>query len=73
MPPFIRYLQSIPQIHLLGFIATNEHCVQNIMEATLRRGLEPVNEAEDSRNQCLSVSEFWWRPEASLQVHSLGT
>jgi len=43
------------------------------MEITLWKGLEPVNEAKDSRNQCLSVSEFWWRPEASLQVLSLGT
>jgi len=35
------------------------------MEITLRKGLESVNEAEDSRNQCLSVSEFWRRPGAS--------
>jgi len=37
------------------------------MEITLRKGLKPVNAAEDSRNQwCLSVSEFWWRPGASF-------
>jgi len=31
---------------VLGYIATNEHCVQNIMETTLRKGLEPVNAVE---------------------------
>jgi len=31
---------------VLSYTATNENCVQNIMEATLRKGLEPVNAAE---------------------------
>ena len=35
------------------------------MEAALWKGLGPVNAAEGSRNQCLSVSEFWWRSGAS--------
>ena len=65
MPPFIHYLQSIPQIHLLGFIATNEHCVQNIMEATLRKGLEPVNAAEGKAELLFERSEFDEGPGAS--------
>ncbi len=32
--------------------------LKNIMEITLRKGLEPVNAAKDRPNQCLSAASF---------------
>ena len=57
---------------VLGYTVTNEHCVQNIMEATLRRGLEPVNAAEGKAESLFERSEFDEGPVASLQALSLG-
>jgi len=45
--------------------------MKNIMEATLRRGLVPVNAAEDKAESLFERSELMKAPEQVLQTLSL--
>ncbi|NLX69570.1 MAG: hypothetical protein GX024_01520 [Clostridiales bacterium] len=51
---------------VIVYTVTNEHCMKNIMEATLRRGLVPVNAAEDKAESLFERSEFDEGPGASF-------